>query len=85
MSDFLGGALVMASGVVGLFFLRFWRRSQDKFFLYFALAFWIMGLNWMLLTLKREDEPKTALYALRLVAFALILWAIWVKNRKGPA
>src|SRR5205823_12585686 len=32
----LTGAIAMASCVIALFFLRFWRNSGDRFFLYFA-------------------------------------------------
>lgn len=81
MGDFIGGALVMSSTLVGLFFLRFWRRTQDRFFLFFALAFWILGLNWLMLAIEKQEETRTVFYGLRLVAFALILWAIWEKNR----
>ena len=34
----LGGATVMACFVVGLFFLRFWRTTDDRLFGFFALA-----------------------------------------------
>lgn len=82
MRDLLFGALVTASGIVGLFFLRFWTRSRDRLFLYFALSFWILGLNWAILPFVDQDEPQTALYSLRLVAFGLIIVGIWDKNRK---
>ena len=39
------GANAMASLVVGLLFLRFWRDTHDRFFLFFALAFGVEGLN----------------------------------------
>jgi hypothetical protein len=29
---FLLGAIVMASGIAALFFLKFWRQTQDRFF-----------------------------------------------------
>ena len=82
MREFLCGALVMGSAVVGLFFLRFWSRSRDRFFLYFAFAFWILGANWLCIAFASRDEPQTALYSLRLVAFGLIILGIWEKNRQ---
>jgi hypothetical protein len=78
------GMAVMAAAVAGLFFLRFWRRTHDRLFIIFAVAFWLMGLNWLLLALMRQDETHLALlYAVRLLAFCLILFGIFDKNRKA--
>jgi hypothetical protein len=82
LQPFLLGTLVMATFVAGLFFLRFWRRTHDRLFAMFAVAFWLMGLNWLLLATVPRDEVDTALYAIRLVAFVLILVAIIDKNRR---
>lgn len=82
---FLLGAIVVACLVVGMFFLRFWRKSGDRLFVIFAIAFWIMGLNWLLLGFIQEDEVRTWLYMLRLVAFVLILLGIIDKNRAKSA
>ena len=82
LQPFLLGSLVMGTFVAGLFFLRFWRRTGDRLFAIFAVAFWLMGLNWLLLATVRRDEVDTALYAIRLVAFVLILLAIIDKNRR---
>ena len=71
----------MASAAVGAFFLRFWRRTRDRLFLIFALAFWLLGLNWLLLAFVQADETRTWLYLLRLVAFCLIIYGIVDKNR----
>ena len=78
---FLLGMLVMASAIVGLFFLRFWRRTHDRLFVIFAAAFWLMGLNWLLLATIHRDEVDSVLYLIRLVAIVLILVAIVDKNR----
>ena len=78
---FLLGAAVMACVVVGMFFLRFWRKTGDRLFVIFAIAFLLMGLNWLLLAFVDRDELQTALYVIRLIAFLLILFAIWDKNR----
>ena len=75
------GMLVMAAAVVGTFFLRFWRRTGDRLFAIFALAFFLLGLNWLLLAIYAGDEIHSAVYAIRLVAFVLILIAIIDKNR----
>ena len=82
---FILGAIVMACGVIGLFFLRFWRRTHDRLFVIFAAAFWLLGANWLLLafTDPKAETQRLLLYALRAVAFILILIAILDKNRKA--
>lgn len=79
----LSGAIALAFLVAGLFFLRFWKESRDRLFLAFALAFWVMAVNRVTLELvPREYEGRPLLFLLRLVAFGLILLAIWDKNRR---
>jgi len=80
---FLYGATVMGAFVAGLFFLRFWRRSGDRLFASFAIAFWLLAVNWALLALTDPaNEARWMFYLLRLTAFCVILWAIVDKNRK---
>ena len=82
MNQMLIGAIALGSLLAGLLFLRFWRHSRDRFFLYFALSFWIEGVNRVALGLMvyaSEDDPL--FYSVRIVAYGLILAAIWQKNR----
>ena len=81
LNRFILGAVVMACGVSGLFFLRFWRKTHDRLFAIFAIAFWVLGLNWLFLAFTDQDEVRTILYIVRLLAFVLILYGIWDKNR----
>lgn len=82
MKLFLWGALVMASWVVGLLFLRLWKETRDRLFSTFALAFWVLSLNWVGLAIQDpSDETRHYFYIARLVAFSLIIWAIVDKNR----
>jgi peptidoglycan/LPS O-acetylase OafA/YrhL len=82
MIDFLNGIAMAASFGVGLFFLRMWRESRDRFFALFGLAFWILALNWLVLAwVSPAAEHRHYVYAIRLVAFLLILAAIVDKNR----
>jgi hypothetical protein len=81
--DFLSGAITMGFIVAGLFFLRFWKRTGERLFIAFALAFWLLGLNQGLLAFSPfAIEERSWLYLLRLAAFLLILVSIWQKNRK---
>lgn len=81
MTIFLAGASAMAAAAIALFFLRFWRQTNDRFFLLFALAFGVFaGNRGFLAAIDPEHESRPWLYALRLVAFGLILVAIVDKN-----
>jgi len=79
---FLWGALTMGCVTVAACFLRFWRESRDRFFLLFAIAFLAMALNWLALAvIQPPRESEHYVYAIRLVAYVLILAAIVDKNR----
>lgn len=83
MNELLAGGIATASLVAGLFFFRFWRSTQDRFFLFFALSFTIEGLNrFALYWLAGLDDLSPTYYVIRLVAYGLILAAIIDKNRK---
>jgi uncharacterized membrane protein HdeD (DUF308 family) len=82
MKLFLLGANAMALLAVGLFFLRFWRDTGDRFFLFFAAAFGIEGVNRIALSLSTVSaEREPFFYLVRLFSFLLILAAIVYKNR----
>ena len=81
MNQFMWGAIVMACATAGVFFIRFWRKTSDRLFAIFALAFWILGVHWFVLAWTNRNEVHVALYAIRLLAFLLILFAIIDKNR----
>jgi hypothetical protein len=75
------GAIAALSLVACLFFLRYWRSSKDRFFLYFAISFGIEGLNRIAMGLARQATEDTPVhYVIRLVSYLLILYAIVRKN-----
>ena len=81
MKFFLLGAITMACGVAALFFFRFWRGTQDRFFLWFGCSFAIEALNRAVFALSSARSEEAALYYLiRLGSYGLILWAIVEKN-----
>jgi hypothetical protein len=83
---FMWGALSAASLTVSFFFLRFWRLSGERLFLFFTLAFVAFAINWAGLALAQtSDESRHYLYLVRLLAFVLILIGIVDKNRRGVA
>jgi hypothetical protein len=69
--------------VAALIFLRFYRKSHDRLFVFFSAAFAILGINRVFfIVIEVPDESRTVLYVVRLLAFALILYAIIDKNRR---
>lgn len=82
IDDLLLGAIVMASMVIALFFLRFWHSTKDRFFLFFALSFFIDAMDRLFLApASPSTEDASEYYLVRLVAYSLILFAIVDKNR----
>ena len=83
MEQLLAGAVAAGSFVAGLFFFRFWHQTRDPFFVYFALAFWLEGVNRVALgAIPHADESEPLFYMVRLLAYVLIIIAIWRKNRQ---
>jgi hypothetical protein len=82
MDDLVTGAIAMGYGVAGLFFFRFWRKSRDRLFALFALAFFVLAVNRVgsvVFAIKAGEVD--AVYWVRFAAFVLILVAIVDKNR----
>jgi hypothetical protein len=85
MTEFMAGAVAALACVAGLFFLRFWRTTRDRFFGFFALSFFLMALQRALIALvPRATEHMASVYGVRLLAFVVILVAILDKNRARP-
>jgi hypothetical protein len=83
MGELLEGGIAVMALFAGLFFYRFWHQTRDRFFLYFAWSFWIEGVNRVLLALSPQaSEREPMLYVFRLLAYGLIILAIWQKNRQ---
>ena len=85
MRLFLWGVLTMATAVAALFFLRYWRRSGDRLFAFFALSFALMSANWAShLWVAPDRAPyEFRIYWVRLLAFAIIVIGIIDKNRRS--
>jgi peptidoglycan/LPS O-acetylase OafA/YrhL len=79
--DFIGGALMLGYLVLGLFFLKFWRRTRDPLFMMFAFAFWLLAANAIAVSATEGVDLDVGwTYVLRLLAFVLIIVAIIRKN-----
>ena len=82
IASVLAGVIATLGLVAALFFLRFWRRTGDQFFLLFATAFAIDGLSRLAIASTSLPDFEPYAYMPRLLMFALIIAAIGLKNRK---
>ncbi|HYC02269.1 MAG TPA: DUF5985 family protein [Azospirillaceae bacterium] len=81
---YISGAATMGYMLAGVYFLRFWARTRDGFFLSFAAAFWLMAANQAAVAFAEGDGDEVAwIYMLRLCAFILIILAIVGKNLRA--
>jgi hypothetical protein len=80
-NQFLFGAIWLGFGIASLFFLKFWFKTKDALFLFFALAFALLSIERVVLAFVFSGN-EFKVYLIRLAAFALILGAILWKNRK---
>jgi hypothetical protein len=84
MIEFLSGAVTLAFVVAAMYFLRFWRKTADRLFLSFSLAFVLLALNQLAVAaLEAADERVGYSYVLRVLGFVLILYAIIEKNLRA--
>lgn len=88
IANFMSGGSTLASAAIALFFLKFWRKTGDRFFAYFAAAFAMFSLERLLfLSIDAANdiynETYTSVFVIRLLAFLLIIAAILEKNRKA--
>lgn len=83
LNSVLGGALAMASLILALFFLRFWKNTHDVFFIYFTTAFALEGISWILFLDHQQRVDDPIIYSIRLLAYLLILIAIVGKNKQA--
>ncbi len=76
------GAIAMASLIIGLLFVRFWKTTRDRFFLFFAAAFFIAGVGRVTMGLiPHVTDHSPLIYVTQLLAFLIIIYAIVDKNR----
>lgn len=85
MKEMISGGIAMGYAVAGLFFLKFWKKTKDQLFLCFAISFWLLGATRIALVLTYERYEGTIFYVIRFIAFSLIIWAIWEKNKASQS
>lgn len=78
------GAIAMAAFTIALMFIRFWRTTRDRFFLFFAAAFALMGSGRVVLgAVPHSDDQTPVIYLIQLLAFVVIVFAVIDKNRRS--
>jgi hypothetical protein len=83
LNQFFAGAATISLLVIALFFLRFWKKTHDRLFLFFASAFFVLMLERIVRALMAvETEWAPYVYTVRLFAFVLIIVAVVDKNRR---
>ena len=81
--SFIHGCVAMGCLVAAGFFFRFWQQSRDRLFQWFAWAFLVLAISYVLLGLiQLATESRVYVFVLRLIAFNLILYGIYEKNTR---
>lgn len=84
LKTMLLGAIAMAAFTIALIFIRFWRTTGDRFFVFFAVAFALIGLGRIALgAVPHSDDQTPVIYLIQLLAFVVILFAVIDKNRRA--
>jgi hypothetical protein len=81
LKPFLAGAILMGCWAVALFFFRFFKQTRDRLFIWFAMAFFLLGAERLLIFLNPSPDAGWSVYLVRLLAFLLIAFGIINKNR----
>jgi len=84
MIEMLIGGTAAFYLIIGLFFIRFWRSTNDRFFLFFALCFLLEAANRIMLGLFFDfREASPIYYVIRLMSYSFIIIAILDKNKRS--
>jgi hypothetical protein len=86
MVAFLNGISTTASFLAAIVFLRFWRETEDRLFVCFALGFALLAVNWATLSLLNVPaETRHFVALIRLGAFLVVLGGIVDKRLSESA
>jgi hypothetical protein len=82
---FFDGVTLALAMIAALAFLRYFRRTRDRMFLFFAAAFFLYGLNRIVFQFRISagDFANMWLYVIRIIAFAIVIAGVVDKNRRS--
>jgi len=94
ISVFFSGICMTSFAASGLFFLKFYKASGDRFFRLFSFACWFLALERVALLFVADpfasiptpqNKSESWVYLFRLVAFIIIVFAIVDRNRRNAS
>lgn len=77
------GAILLGYLVAALFFCRFWSVTRERLFGCFAVSFLLLAVERVLIVALQDMNHLPQIYLTRLIAFLVIAYAIWDKNRRS--
>ena len=82
LAHILLGAVIMGDVIAALFFVRFWKMTGDRFFLFFSASFLAIAVSRVVVD---ENIPpfglETVGYFMRILSYLCIIGGILYKNR----
>ena len=82
LAHILLGAVIMGDVIAALFFVRFWKMTGDRFFLFFSASFLAIAISRLVVD---EGIPPFGLeplgYMIRILSYLFIIAGILYKNR----
>lgn len=82
MVEFVRGATWICDLAIALFFYRYGKEKGDLLFCFFSLAFFLISISVLMLTvLKDGSDYAPYAYLIRLAAYTFIIGGIIHKNR----
>jgi hypothetical protein len=81
VTDILLGAVIMGDVIAAVFFVRYWRLTGDRFFLFFSASFIAIAVSRVVVD---ENLPPVGYepfgYIIRILSYVFIIAGIMYKN-----
>ena len=81
LTHVLLGAVIMGDVIAALFFVRFWKMTGDRFFLFFAASFVAVAVSRVVVDEGIPPFGHEASYMIRILSYLFIIGGILYKNR----
>ncbi len=92
IGPFLSGICMITFAASGVFFLKYYKASGDRFFRLFSFACWFLAVERIALLFVTsqftsvptpESKSESWVFIFRMIAFLLIMFAIYDKNKRS--